>query len=72
MLALIVLPRWESISKKSLKAQNLDFYYKNSYMEYYYFFRQYENNFDIASANRWEQISFKASFLKDRILYQKQ
>lgn len=42
----------ENIALRPLKAQNLDLFYKNSHIEYYYFCKQCENNFDTAGAKK--------------------
>lgn len=50
-LALILLLEQESVSQRPLKTQNLDLYYENSYIEYYYFCKQYKDNFDTTGTN---------------------
>lgn len=62
----IALPKpieQKNIIRKSLKAQNSDLYYENSYMKYYYFCKQYENHFNIAKTNE-NQCIFLWHFFK--------
>lgn len=53
----------------SLKVRNLDLYYGNYHIEYYYFCRLYEKHFDIEEAKSQGSIPFAAFFPKDYIFY---
>lgn len=67
--ALTLLPEKEDVLERLLKAWNPDLYSGNSYIEYYYFYRQCKDHFDTAGANKQEWVSFATSFVKDWALY---
>lgn len=53
-----------------LKARNPVLYYGNLHIEYYYFYQQCKNHFEIVEAKDYKFVSFTVTFLKDRILNQ--
>ncbi len=60
---------WWDILDKSFKARNLDLYYRNSYIEYYYFYQQYKDYFETAEAKSHKHVPFIAFSLKNRIFF---
>ena len=49
--------------ERLFKAWLLDLYYRNSHIECYWFFQQWEDHFNTVRAKGSKQISFAASFL---------
>ncbi len=63
-----VLPaKSQKVSHRSLKARNLDFYYRNLHIDCYYFYQQYEEHFEIPEAKSHKCISFATTFFCGRI-----
>ena len=60
---------WNNTSDRPLKARNPDMYYGNLYMKCYYFYQQYKDYLETVEAKGHNQVSFAASFLKDRIFF---
>ncbi len=56
-------------TNKSLKPQNLNLYYGNLHIAFYYFYQQSDNHFVVARLLSYKRISFATRFLKDYILY---
>ncbi len=51
-----------------LKPLNPNLYYSYVHMEYYYFYQQYEDYFEVARSLSHKRIPFAIGFLKDFIL----
>ncbi len=50
------------------KSRNSDLYYGHLHMEYYYFYQQCEDYFEVTESLDQKHISFAIGILKDRIL----
>ena len=54
--------------ERPIKAQFSDLYYGNSHFDCYRFCQQYEDHFDIAGANRFNQILFATLFFRGLVV----
>lgn len=52
-----------------LKAGNLDLYYENIYIKYYYFYQKCKNFFKIVQAKSYIYVFFVALYLKAKIFF---
>lgn len=55
-------------SNKLPKSRNLDQYYGNLHIEYYYFYQQCKNHFEVIGLLGYKCVLFAVRFLKDYIL----
>lgn len=55
----------QEVPSRPVKYKNLNLYYRNSHMKYFYLCRQCEDHFNTVRAKRQKQVFFAASLIKN-------
>lgn len=56
----------KKVSDRLFKTQNPDVYYEHLHIEYYYFYQECEDYFEIIGVKTYYQVSFATFFLKKK------